>query len=297
MPLLSVIVPSKNRPDSLVRLLDSILRQDYGDLEIVVIDDGSTPSISILRAGVKLIRNEKSRGLCAVRNQGRAVARGEFIAYFDDDAEISDPTLLRRALRWMSDRPDCGAVAFRQLRPDGSEDYMQPAHESAPCFAAHFFGYGFLMRAQVFTETGGFAEAFGYYQDEAEMSIRIMDAGYAIIYDPSLSVTHFQDPRGRDLTIIYRLSLRNGIMMALLRYPLWCIPPAVGASIVRHLRWTRANGHVDYLGLKWALSELTSLFGLIRSERKPVSFGLLRRRRRLSRHPERVTYEPQTLRI
>lgn len=89
-PLVSVIVPTYNRPDWLGETLKSILAQTYREFEIIVVNDaGSDVShlIEPLNADgrIRLVTHDKNRGLAGARNTGVRNARGQYIAYLDDD--------------------------------------------------------------------------------------------------------------------------------------------------------------------------------------------------------------------
>jgi len=89
-PLVSVIVPTHNRPDLLMRTLASIKAQTYPNIEIVVVNDcgadvGNLTSWLGQDANLVYVRHGKNRGLAAARNTGLRVARGEIVAYLDDD--------------------------------------------------------------------------------------------------------------------------------------------------------------------------------------------------------------------
>jgi glycosyltransferase involved in cell wall biosynthesis len=90
--LVSVIVPCYNGSEFLARALQSLLKQTYTNLEIIVVDDGSSDeSVSIaetFRASdtrIEILRHGANRGLAAARNTGIASARGQFIAFLDCD--------------------------------------------------------------------------------------------------------------------------------------------------------------------------------------------------------------------
>lgn len=89
-PLVSVIVPTYNRPDLLGLTLESIQRQTYPALEIVVVNDaGSDVSAVVARfPRARLVDQPVNRGPSAARNRGLAEARGEFVIFFDDDDEM-----------------------------------------------------------------------------------------------------------------------------------------------------------------------------------------------------------------
>lgn len=101
MPLVSVVVPSHNRARLLARTLRSILTQEMGDLEVIVVDDGSTDDTAAVAAAtdsrVRVFRNQVPDGVSAARNRGIAAARGEWIAFCDDD-DLWSPAKLARQL-------------------------------------------------------------------------------------------------------------------------------------------------------------------------------------------------------
>src|ERR1051325_7179198 len=109
----SVVIPTKNRPEMLARLIESIRRQQGVRCEIIVVDDGSSSPVAGLPADVLYLRNEVSLGACASRNRGVRAAHGEFVAFFDDDAELDAVTTLERACRWLRAQKKVGAVGFR----------------------------------------------------------------------------------------------------------------------------------------------------------------------------------------
>ncbi|MHB1231978.1 MAG: glycosyltransferase [Burkholderiales bacterium] len=89
-PLVSVIVPTHNRPDLLMRALRSIKAQSYPNIEIVVVNDAGVDVENIINwlgkdANITSVRHGKNRGLAAARNTGLRVARGDIITYLDDD--------------------------------------------------------------------------------------------------------------------------------------------------------------------------------------------------------------------
>jgi glycosyltransferase involved in cell wall biosynthesis len=89
-PLVSVIVPTHNRPELLVAALRSILAQTFQDFEIIVVNDAGLDVGSWIRLlnepeRIRLLRHQRNRGLAAARNTGIKAARGKYIAYLDDD--------------------------------------------------------------------------------------------------------------------------------------------------------------------------------------------------------------------
>ena len=88
-PSFSVIIPTFGRPDLLCRAVASVVAQSYPAREIIVIDDGSKPPITLdpkrRSANVRLIRLPVNRGVAAARNAGIEAAKGNYIAFLDSD--------------------------------------------------------------------------------------------------------------------------------------------------------------------------------------------------------------------
>jgi glycosyltransferase involved in cell wall biosynthesis len=98
----SVIVPTRNRSALLAMTLRSVLRQRDVDLEVIVVDEASTDDTPAMLAAlgdarVRVIRHETPHGVSSARNRGAADARGEWLAFLDDD-DLWAPDKLGRQL-------------------------------------------------------------------------------------------------------------------------------------------------------------------------------------------------------
>lgn len=123
-PLVSVLLPVFNAGPYLAAALESILRQDYGRLEIIAIDDGSADnSLEILERyrqadhRISIISRE-NRGLVATLNEGLAIAQGELVARMDAD-DVAYPWRLSRQVALFDRRPElgfCGAGVDMLIR-------------------------------------------------------------------------------------------------------------------------------------------------------------------------------------
>lgn len=113
-PTVSVIIPTHNRAHLISRAIRSVLEQTFQDLEVIVVDDGSTDGTEeavkvFTDPRLRFIRHERNRGGSAARNTGIRAARGEYIAFLDSDDEWL-PGKLAEQLRVFAEDPDCGAV-------------------------------------------------------------------------------------------------------------------------------------------------------------------------------------------
>lgn len=111
---MSVILPTYNRRAYLHQALESVLHQRFGDLEVIVVDDGSTDDTA---AGIRALQDERvvylhqpNAGRSAARNRGLAAARGEFVALLDDD-DLYLPKKLVDQVAFLRGRPSVDLVA------------------------------------------------------------------------------------------------------------------------------------------------------------------------------------------
>ncbi len=86
-PLVSVIIPTFNRAWILLEAIESVLSQTFENYELIVVDDGSTDNTRLLLESFKDIRvvSQDNKGVSAARNQGIAVAAGDYLAFLDSD--------------------------------------------------------------------------------------------------------------------------------------------------------------------------------------------------------------------
>jgi glycosyltransferase involved in cell wall biosynthesis len=106
-PLVSVIIPSYNMAAYTPLTVESVLAQDYPNVEIIVVDDGSTDaSVEALRRFGSRIRliEQKNAGACAARNRALAECRGEYVAFLDCD-DLWEKNKLTRCVEVLQARP------------------------------------------------------------------------------------------------------------------------------------------------------------------------------------------------
>ena len=110
LPLVSAIIPTFNRAQALEKAVASVLAQSWPNLEIIVVDDGSTDNSADLlydRYGsrIRLLRLPCNRGVSYARNRGIELSRGSFIAFLDSD-DLWQPEKIERQLAFMQADPD-----------------------------------------------------------------------------------------------------------------------------------------------------------------------------------------------
>lgn len=186
-PLVSVVIPTKDRPEMLRRAVRSVLDQEYAPLELHVVDDGSeTPAqvaIDDLPTNTlthcEVHRHDTNRGGNAARHTGIEAASGEFVAFLDDDDEWL-PEKTTRQVKALTDTEDAGVAytANRQLLTDGE---TQSVHRPGPggdiaeriLYGNYIGGFSVVMiEANLFDQVGYPDADFPAWQDW-ELHIRL----------------------------------------------------------------------------------------------------------------------------
>lgn len=126
---LSIVIATRNRPESLRRLTTALATQRGApDAECIVVDDGSRAADAVREAagGARILRLDPPRGVCVARNAGIAAATGDVLCFFDDDI-IPDAGYLARCRQVHEEHPEVLVLNGLQ-RPARSDLYAQYWH-------------------------------------------------------------------------------------------------------------------------------------------------------------------------
>ena len=205
----SVIIPTYNRHSSLHACFQSLSQQKYpeSDFEIIVVDDGSVPPIrDSIRTefpgmNVSLLRSPQNEGPAAARNRGAKIARGQYLAFTDDDC-LPDANWLAE-LKCVLTTISANAAGGRIIDGSGSlysaasHAILDAAYEyySASADGPRFLAsQNFIVAAKEFRELGGFLPDFRTSEDR-EFCDRWLRQGNKLAFAPKAVVTH-QSPPG-----------------------------------------------------------------------------------------------------
>lgn len=193
----SVVVPTCRRPEFLERCLRALARQhfDPGDYEVLVVDDASEPATRNLvermerTAGINLryLSTIRKMGPAAARNLGWRAARGEIVAFVDDDC-LPRPT-------WLL----AGTAAFGEGIDGVSGKTMVPLSErptdyelnSLGLARSRFITANCFYRRPALEAVGGFDEAFTLpWREDSDLYFRLLKRGKCLVDAPDAVVVH-----------------------------------------------------------------------------------------------------------
>ncbi|MGH9312872.1 MAG: glycosyltransferase family 2 protein [Vicinamibacterales bacterium] len=286
---LTVGITTRNRPKALAACLASL--DPIADLidDVLVFDDASEPPATTASAPAPLVdrvtvlRDAAAPGYIVGRNRLLERAAGSLVLLLDDDTRILDRDSIAAALDVMRRDASIAAVGFAQANADGRPwpSAMQPASVAYPCLVASFIGFAHLLRRDVFVAVGGYRASFGYYGEEKEFCLRLLDAGFSVAYLPDARVAHLADPATRNAVRYLRYVVRNDCLGALYNDPLTRLAWTLPARLALYFRMRRAWKIADRGGLFWIVRELVAGLADVRRHRRPVKRSTLRRWREL----------------
>jgi glycosyltransferase involved in cell wall biosynthesis len=161
MPLVSVVIPTLRRSQVLSRALDSVFAQTHEDLEVIVVVDGPDRQTTAMLRSVsdprlQVIQNTKSLTAAGARNVGGARARGEWIAFLDDDDEWL-PHKIERQLAFAHDRDTLLVSCLsRVVSPYSTEIAPDVIYENRMPLDEYLFDRRLLLAQPGFIQTSSY---------------------------------------------------------------------------------------------------------------------------------------------
>lgn len=227
VPSISVVINTCAQPQAVLRGVRSVLACEPGPLEVLVVEnrpDGSPVQAALEQAfdstaPVRYVA-EPRVGLSPARNAGLAAARGDVVAFTDDDVEV-DAAWLRWIGAAFASEPDAACVtglilpadleSSEQLRMEQFAGFgkgyerrvFRASEQTSPLFpfAAGEFGSGAntALRADVARALGGFEPSLGAGTparggEDLDLYVRVLIAGYALVYEPAAMIHHHHPP-------------------------------------------------------------------------------------------------------
>src|ERR1700733_4096778 len=284
-PLVTIMIATKDRADELRLTLGEIRKQRYSAMELLVIDDGSKESVGpvVLEAWPEatVVRHERSAGQCARRNQGFALANGEYILQLDDDCSFVGENDLAAAVRKLQ-AEQAGALSFYIVNSAILPAAIDTSRLKEGCVAS-FVGAAILFRKSAIAQTAGYRTFFLGEWEEEELSLQLLSRGHRIVFAPEIVAHHRLSLANRNSGRTWSRGVRNRIWALLIHMPL----RRAGAEI----SWKVALGAWDAVRLQRpilfakSLIQATTGVGRALRLRSPLAPTALRRYDALRLYP------------
>jgi GT2 family glycosyltransferase len=221
-PLVTIIIPTKDKVDILKKCTESILnRSTYDNYEILLVDNQSTETGTLKyyealknNAKVRLIKDDRPFNFAAINNYAVKHVESEYIIFLNNDTEVISANWIENMLGF-AQREDVGAVGALLYHPDntiqhagvivgingitghpfknlarGSFGYMGRAKVSQNLSAVT--GACLMTKKSVFEETGGFDEVYSHAFNDIDFCLKLRAKGYVIVYTPDAELYHHE---------------------------------------------------------------------------------------------------------
>jgi glycosyltransferase involved in cell wall biosynthesis len=239
LPSFDLVAATVGRAEELARLLESLERQTYCRLRVLVVDQNEDDRLAEVLADrdVEVLRLKAAQGLSRARNAALPHLRADVIGFPDDDCVYPDG-LLERIARRLAAQPSLDGVTGRSADADSrsSPSWKQDAAAlTRENLWNRAISYTIFLRREVVERVGTFDEQLGLGAgtpwssgEEIDFLVRAVDAGARIEYDPELVVVHEPERRpGRSVGA--RDGAGVGYLLRKHRYP----PRTVATMLAR----------------------------------------------------------------
>ena len=252
----SVIIPTWNRSEELRTCLESVLAQEHDDVEVIVVDNGSTDGTSEMLKerfpDVRLISNQTNVGACAARNQAMVESSGNLLWFLDSDSEVSDPRCLANMLSRLQEDASIGSIGGELRSDDTGRTFVLvkkvlpnaetvtdqvPVEEASASRCDYLATCNCLVKREHLVEWGGFDETYFFLSEDKELGLYLRQKGLKNIASGDTSAFHNIAPASGTRSLY--LKLRNMVRFSLLHSPAWRLPLVPLLDIVYLFRGTK----------------------------------------------------------
>ncbi|MBO1333198.1 glycosyltransferase family 2 protein [Streptomyces sp. VRA16 Mangrove soil] len=290
LPRLGVaIVTMGNRPKDVDALLESVAMQDAVPTRVVMIGNGTVlPAYSGYPFEVTTVELDDNLGCPGGRNVALARLRAfgdvDVAVELDDDGLLVASDVFSTIQRLYASDPELGVVGFRIADEHGETQrrHVPRLRAKDPMrrgLVTAFLGGGHAFSMKMLAETGDWPADFFFTHEETDLAWRALDAGWKVLYEPSLLLQHPKTSPARH-AVYYRMTARNRVWLARRRLPVLLIPVYLGVWTAITLLRTRSLG-----GLRaWAAGFVEGV-RTPAGERRPMRWRTVWRMTRLGRPP------------
>lgn len=247
---LSIIILNFNTKNFLKDCLESLAKVNQElNMEIIVIDNGSNDgSYEMVEDKYKdfiLIRNKENLGFAAGINQAKNICKGEYILFLNPDTLVY-PNILKETVNYLGQHLEIGALTCKVVLPNGQLDkdtrraFITPwiglthlflrldrIFPKSKLFSQYWYGYKseneihevdalqgafFLVRKKILDEVGWFDEDYFLDGEDIDLSWKIKQKGWKIIYYPKVSILHYKGiSKGKNLFVKVKIPLKEKV--------------------------------------------------------------------------------------
>ncbi len=238
-------------------------------IEIVVVDNSSTDStveaIGSLFPTAKLIRTHKNLGCPGGRNILYANCTGDIIINLDDDGQLA-ADVVTKTIAMFQQHPRAAVIAFKQVEHSRTGVEME-----TPRLQSNFSGGLSAFRREAIEKVGLYPDDFFLLAEEENLALRIIDAGFDIIYAPYICMIHSFEQESTNPKFAFFM-YRNTLLNVVELFPAAYVAPYFFGRCLRNFRHALEQRTVA----AWARGSISAIALSVFRGRKPVSVRSIR---------------------
>ena len=236
-PLVSIIIPTKNRDDYLKRCIDSIIaKTDKTNYEILIMDNGSDEinTLNLFKKyskqykHIRIISFKQKFNFSKINNLGVEHANGTFVVFLNNDTEILTDNWIKNLLFYVR-QDDVGIAGALLVHPDdtvqhagcvlgfrGTVDHVMRGWPGTNCDGyfgslccarevSAVTGACIMISKKKYEEVGGFNIHFGSVYQDIDLCLKVRKSGSRVVYTPTVKIKHYESvSRGNEYNFIDR---------------------------------------------------------------------------------------------
>jgi|GEM_PF-354809 len=263
-PLVSVVIVNWNGIDDTKECLDHLGNQTYQNIEIIVVDNGSTDSsVKMLdeMKGITLVSNSKNLGFTGGHIAGYKASKGKFILLLNNDA-IMDKSYIEQAVKYIEADEYIGALGgraylwdddnplfdtsnkfygYQNINPITGEGIFTTTDSGYPAEVNNVSGSCVMVSRKVIEKTGYLHDPFFAYYEESDLFARMKRSGYKVIYHPALAIWHANAKTSskKAPTFSLYMMMRNRFRFAVRNFDKW--------SLLRFMKFYLIMGSASFV--------------------------------------------------
>lgn len=206
VPLVSIVIPCFNPGISLLRAIESLGHQSYNNIEIILVDDGSSNPLTFENMSIhfpqtlRIIRHQINKGLPCARNTGFSNAKGDYVVFLDADDWFSEDAIehMVQAIPTGNDKffVYCD-ITFEGSRTGVSSRIYKPFSQ----FFFNHFPYSILISRKAITWSPLYCEEFIDGLEDWDLNLKLIESGYCPIRVSKPLFHYFVSEKGMFSTI------------------------------------------------------------------------------------------------
>ena len=241
----TVVIPTYNRCHDLRFTCQQLQHLDPAPDEVIICLDGCTDSSRSMLASnfpsYRVIENYVAQGSIPSRDRAFRMATGDLIISLDDDSYPIDPAFITKVKALFDKHPQVGVFTFPEILDDQAAD-TKATLDPTPKYVRDFPNCAAVMRRCLYGDFAQYPTFFSHAYAESDYSLQLYANGYAVRFEPSLSIRHHFTPKERNMLTRHWLNARNELWSVLLRCPMPYVVGVVPLRVIRQFIFALGKG-------------------------------------------------------